>query len=74
MKCLAVSVATMSTIIIIWTAAVGEVLMCAREPTNDKDRYAVAVMKDGTIVEHLPKRISRVCSLFLLRGEVFYAE
>ena len=35
---------------------------------NDKDRYAVAVLKDGSIVGHLPKRISRVCSLFLLRG------
>lgn len=52
----------------IWAAAVGEVLNCDREPTNDKDRYAVAVVKDGTIVGHLPKRISRVCSLFLLRG------
>ena len=52
----------------IWAAAVGEELICEREPTNDKDRYAVAVLKDGSIVGHLPKRISRVCSLFLLRG------
>ena len=27
----------------IWTAAVGEVLHCEREPTNSRDRYAVAV-------------------------------
>ena len=27
----------------IWTAAVGEVLHCEREPTNSQDRYAVAV-------------------------------
>ena len=27
----------------IWTAAVGEVLHCEREPTNSGDRYAVAV-------------------------------
>ena len=26
----------------IWTAAVGEVLHCEREPTNSRDRYAVA--------------------------------
>ena len=52
----------------IWAAAVGEVLMCEREPTNEKDRYAVAVVKEETVVGHLPKRISRVCSLFLLRG------
>ena len=51
----------------IWAAAVGEVLTCEREPTNEKDRYAVTVVKDGVIVGHLPKRISRVCSLFLLR-------
>ena len=42
--------------------------MCEREVGNDKDRYATAVIKEGTIVGHLPKRISRVCSLFLLRG------
>ena len=29
----------------IWTAAVGEVLHCEREPTNSRDRYAVAVKK-----------------------------
>ena len=27
------------------TAAVGEVLHCEREPTNSRDRYAVAVKK-----------------------------
>ncbi len=65
-KCRVVFVAIMSTIIL--GSSVGEVLNCGREPTNDKDRYAVAVVKDGTIVGHLPKRISLVCSLFLLRG------
>ena len=52
----------------IWTATVGEILACEREPTNEKDRYAVAVLRSGTKVGHLPKKISRVCSLFLLRG------
>ena len=28
----------------IWMAAVGEVLHCEREPTNSRDRYAVAVV------------------------------
>ena len=27
----------------IWTAAVGEVLHCEREPTKSRDKYAVAV-------------------------------
>ena len=52
----------------IWDAAVGETLVCEREPTNDKDRYAVAVKKCGTIVGHMPKKLSRLGSLFLLRG------
>ena len=30
-------------------AAVGEVLICEREPRNAKDGYAVAVKKDGRI-------------------------
>lgn len=52
----------------IWEAAVGEVLDCEREPGNAKDRYAVAVKKEATVIGHLPKKISRVCSLFLRRG------
>ena len=52
----------------IWEAAVGEVLICEREPRNAKDGYAVAVKKDGTVIGHLPRKVSRVCSLFLRRG------
>ena len=37
----------------IWGAAVGEVLICRREPTNSADRYAVAVLKEQTIIGHL---------------------
>ena len=52
----------------IWEAATGEVLTCEREPLNPKDRYTVAVKKGGTVVGHLPRKISRICSLFLRRG------
>lgn len=52
----------------IWTAAIGEELVCEREPTNAVDRYAVAVIKSGTVIGHLPRKISKVCSLFLRRG------
>ena len=52
----------------IWTAVVGEELVCIREPTNVTDRYAVGVQKDEVIIGHLPKRISKICSLFLRRG------
>ena len=52
----------------IWTAAIGEVLPCVRELTNIEDRYAVAVQRNGITVGHLPKKVSRICSLFLRRG------
>ena len=29
----------------IWAAAIGEELVCSREPTNTAGRYAVAVLK-----------------------------
>ena len=50
----------------VWAATVGEALVCEREPS---DRYAVAVKNEGTIIEHLPRKLSRVCSLFC-DGEV----
>ena len=57
-----------------WTAAVGEILCCAREVGNVLDRYAVSVLKDGDIVGHLPRKISKVCSLFLRRGDSISCE
>ena len=51
----------------VWEAAVDEVLACERQPRNAADRYAVSV-KDGTIIGHLPRKMSHVCSLFLRRG------
>ena len=52
----------------IWDAVIGEDLVCERETTNEHDRYAVAVVKDGVVIGHLPRTISRPCSLFLRRG------
>ena len=34
----------------IWEAAIGEELPCEQETMNTKDRYAVAVKKDGMVV------------------------
>ena len=45
----------------------GEVLQCERNPHNVMDRYSVAVKK-GVVVGHLPRKVSRLCSLFLRRG------
>ena len=52
----------------IWDAVIGEEVECVREPLNENDRYAVAVIKDDVIIGQLPRSISRVCSLFLRRG------
>ena len=56
----------------IWEAAVSEILMCERESRNAADKYAVAVKKDRTIIGHLPRKVSRVCSLFLWRGRIIH--
>ena len=52
----------------VWEAADGEELPCEREPQNSKDRYAVAVKRKGIVVGHLPRKIARLCLLFLRRG------
>ena len=52
----------------IWAAVHGEELPCERETGNRVDAFAVAVMKDGTVVGHVPKKISSICSLYLRRG------
>ena len=56
----------------IWTPVNGERFTCIREPINVIDRYAVAIAKDdGTVVGHLPRKISTVISLYILqRGQV----
>ena len=40
----------------VWEA-VGEALVCEKEPKNASDRYAVAVKKEGTIIGHLPRKV-----------------
>ena len=52
----------------IWNAVIDEELPCAKESGNLADPFAVGVMKDGTIVGHVPRKISSVCSLFLQRS------
>ena len=42
----------------IWDAAAGEALVCQREPQNGRDRYAVVVKKEGTVIGHLPRNFS----------------
>ena len=52
----------------IWEAAFGVVLQCQRERSNRHDPYAVAVVKDGNVVGHVPRKLSAICAMFLHRG------
>ena len=45
-------------------------LECVLEPSNAVNQYTVAVLKDNTIVGHLPKKSVHIYSLFLRRGGV----
>ena len=40
-----------------------------REPFNGGDPFIVAVMKEHTIVGHVPKIMSSICSLFLTKKD-----
>ena len=57
----------------IWNAVLGEQLQCQRETDNSHDIFAVAVVRSGVVVGHVPRKISSVCSLFLRRGGVYLA-
>ena len=35
---------------------------------NLADRFAVAVIKGGTVVGHIPRKISNICSIFIRKG------
>ena len=51
----------------VWTPFIGEELVVEAEDGNEHDKNAVAVMKDGCVVRHVPC-ISRVSWFFLKCG------
>ena len=51
-----------------WTPVIGEELMLEAEDTNEHDEHAVAVMKDGHVVGHVSRTMSKVSWLFFKRG------
>ena len=58
-----------------WTPIVGEVLPVKRELTNAYDRFAVAVLKDGEVVGHIPRALAKTTSFFLrYDGNVVFCE
>ena len=50
-----------------WTPEIGETLLVKREPTNPKDRNAVAVYKEDCLVWHIPYNLAPYLSRFLAR-------
>ena len=55
----------------IWSPVLGEELSTQQEPGNPEDRYAVAVMRSGSIVGHIPREISKTCFHFISHdGEI----
>ena len=51
-----------------WKLVIGEVLTVERKEDNQHDDYAVAVTKNGDIVGHMPRSISRAFGRFLKSG------
>ena len=51
----------------VWEPVIGEELQCSLDDANLHDPFAVAVVKNGFTVGHLPKKISSSCSLFMRR-------
>ena len=49
----------------VWHATMAEQLPCQREIGNVADPFAIAIVKSGAIVGHVPRRISSVCLVFL---------
>ena len=53
----------------VWTPTIREMLLLKVEPTNPYDDFAVSIVKDGAVVGHVPKYVSRVICFFLKRVE-----
>ena len=51
----------------LWTPALNEELILKREPTNETDRNAVAILKEETVVGHVPFNLAPLISAFLRR-------
>ena len=50
-----------------WTPVLGQALILKREPSNYKNKHAVAVLYDDVIVGHVPYNLAPRFSQFLRR-------
>ena len=63
----------------IWNPTVGEELNCMRETTNSEDPYAVAVMRNSAVVDHVPRKmrvyaLRELCAWALLLAKLNLAD
>ena len=58
----------------VWHPVLGEQLYLERENSNRHDRHAVSVMKDGTIIGHVPRELSSAYYHFIRRGGAISCE
>ena len=49
----------------IWSPETGEVLQVLPENNNEYDLHAVSVLKNGSIVGHVPRELSKIIKFFL---------
>ena len=55
----------------IWEASCGQTFPCLWEEGNPFDLFAMSAVRAGSIIGHMPKKISAACSLFLQnRGSI----
>ena len=54
----------------IWTPVLDELLNTQIEEDNEHDKHAVAVIKNETIVGHVPWENAKVCKHFIKRGGI----
>ena len=56
----------------VWSPQENEILDCSLESTNRHDPNAVAILKNGLIVGHVPRTLARYCSQALKLNATLY--
>lgn len=57
----------------VWKSSVGEQLLCEIEENNRQDSHAVAVVRTGPVVGHVPRKLSLISTLFMCQSGQRYA-
>ena len=58
----------------IWQPLVGEMLTLEREEGNNHDKFAVSLLKNATVIGHVPEEFSRVFWHFLSHKGIITCE